>query len=303
MNPRRPRVRTLLVDSFSLAYRAFFAVPADIRAPDGSPVNAVHGFLNMLSKLVADVRPAFLACAWDDDWRPQWRVDLIDSYKTHRVATEPGAEDPVDPQLKVLAELLDAAGIAVVGSSGYEAEDVIGALLPHARRPIAIVSGDRDLFQLVRDPDVWVLYPQRGVSELVIVDEAEIERRYEIPARTYADFAIIRGDPSDGLPGVRGIGAVGAAALVRRYEDLEGIIAAALEPGGRSGALAKVAASVTYLERAARVVRISDEAPVGHPDLRLPRAPPAPGLADLVGRWGVEGPVKRLLAVIGDNAI
>lgn len=292
---------TVLVDSWSLIYRAFFAVPVSVRAPDGRPVNAARGFLSMLARLVAELRPASLACAWDDDWRPQWRVDLIESYKAQRVAAPGEESEDIDQQIELIAELLDLAGVAVVGAEGCEAEDVIGALLGRARGKVAIVSGDRDLFQLVRDPDVWVLYPKRGVSDLVVVDEAEIERRYGIPGRAYADFAILRGDPSDGLPGVRGIGERTAASLIATYGSLEGVIREA-GGGALTRPLAKVAASLDYLERAARVVRIAADAPIGRVDVRLPRCPPDPSLGERAERLGLAGPVERLLSAIGAGA-
>src|SRR5919198_3617027 len=162
-----PRSLTLLVDAPSLIYRAYFALPDSIRAPDGSPINAAHGFLTMLTRLIADLHPTQLACCMDDDWRPQWRVDLVDSYKTHRVATEGDeSDDVVEMQTDLVVRLLRLAGIAVVGAPDCEAEDVIATLVQRIKGRIAIVSGDRDLFQLVRDPNVWVLCPKRGVTDL-----------------------------------------------------------------------------------------------------------------------------------------
>lgn len=288
----------VLVDGSSLAYRAFFAVPDTVRAPDGSAVNAAHGFISMLARLIADLRPRGCAVALDDDWRPQWRVDLVPEYKAHRVADGETAaeEDPVEEQIALIARLLDPAGIAVVGAADCEAEDVIGALARSVRGPVAIVSGDRDLFQLVRDPHRWVLYPKRGVTDLVRVDEAEIERRYGIPGRSYADFAVLRGDPSDGLPGVRGIGEKTAAALIARYGSLAAVIRAA--KGAASGPLAKVSASLDYVRRAEEVVRIGARLRLPKTDLRLPRHPPKPRLRAEAKRTGLAGPVERLLAAI-----
>jgi 5'-3' exonuclease len=297
----KKQLLTLLVDAASLIYRAYFAMPESVRAPDGTPVNAAHGFLDMLARLVTDHRPGFLACAWDDDWRPQWRVDLIGSYKSHRVAAAPEEqEESLEGQMELIAEILGLAGVSVVGAEGFEAEDVIGVLLARARGPVAIVSGDRDLFQLVRDPDVRVLYPKRGVSELIVVDEAEIERRYGIPGRAYADFAILRGDPSDGLPGVRGIGEKSAAALIVRYGSLAGVVKAAAA-GAPLGPLAKVASALDYLERAERVVRITAEAPIGPVDIAIGARAPDPALAARAGDSGLKGPVGRLLSALGGS--
>jgi 5'-3' exonuclease len=292
----------VLVDSSSLIYRAFFAVPDTVRAPDGMPVNAAYGFLNMLARLVTDLSPAKLACAWDDDWRPQWRVDLVPEYKAHRVAMGEADNDvTIDAQMDVIAKILDLAGIAMLGAEGYEAEDVIGSLASRARGPVAIVSGDRDLFQLVRDPDRWVLYPKRGVSELARIDEAAIAERYNIPGRAYADFATLRGDPSDGLPGVPGIGEKTAAALVTKYGTLEHILAAAAEAS--SGPLAKVAAAADYLERAKDVVRITGAAPVADPNIALPLRPPSPELNAFAERYALAGAVERLMNAIGARRV
>ena len=293
--PARARAGlTLLVDASSLIYRAFFAVPDTVRAPDGTQVNAAHGFLDMLGLLAVAYKPKFLVAALDDDWRPQWRVDLIDSYKTHRVAADdaevlPSPEDQID----LIVEVLGLAGVATSGAEGFEAEDVIGALAPRAPGDVAIVSGDRDLFQLVRDPKVRVLYPKRGVSDLAVIDEGEIERRYGIPGTRYFDFAVLRGDPSDGLPGVRGIGEKTAGMLIAKYGSLDAVVEAA--NGATGGPLAKVASSLDYIERARTVVRIASEAPIGDVDATFPQHPPDPKLVEFAEANGVSGPVKRLL--------
>lgn len=289
---------TLLIDSSSLIYRAWFAVPDTVRAPDGRAMNGAYGFLNMLARLIDDLRPTYVGCAWDDDWRPQWRVDLIESYKAHRVAAvEEGEEaaESIDDQIDILYDLLPLLGVKVIGAKHYEAEDVIGALIPGAPGKVVIVSGDRDLFQLVRDPDVWILYPKRGVSDLIKVDEAYIRERYGIPGRAYADFATLRGDPSDGLPGVKGIGEKTAAALITTHGSLDAVIEAA-RAGASAGPLAKVRAQLDYVERAARVVRITDEAPIDDPDLSLGR--PDPSAAATAELLGLSGPVERLRQAI-----
>lgn len=291
----------MLVDASSLIYRAFFSTPPTVTAPDGTPVNAAHGFLGMLARLVSDYDPEWLACATDEDWRPQWRVDLIESYKTHRLepqsTTQQQADDLLEVQMPVISELLTACGVAVVGAPEFEAEDVIGALVPRAPGNVAIVSGDRDLFQLVRDPLVRVLYPKRGVAEMVVVDEAEIERRFGIPARAYGDYAILRGDPSDGLPGVRGIGEKTAASLISKYGSLERVIEAALN-NGPDRALAKVADSLDYLDRAARVVLITGEAPIGDPGIKRPAVPSDPSWKTAAESYGLLGAMERLVSAL-----
>jgi 5'-3' exonuclease len=294
---------TLLVDTASLTYRALFSVPDTVKAPDGTPMNAAYGFLGMLESLIGRYDPDFLCCALDDDWRPSWRVQLLDAYKSKRA--EPGspqeqAEERLAPQIPILFELLEGCGIATVGLPDYEAEDVIGTLAHRAPGKVAIVSGDRDLFQLVRDPDVAVIYPRRGVSQVEVVDESYIEARYKIPGRCYRDFALLRGDPSDGLPGVRGIGEKQAAALVSRYGSLDAIIDAAL--GAVGGPLAKVRADLDYLERAIKVVTIPTDLPLPAVDLARPRTEPDEEVLRLADRHGLGGAMRRSVATItGDG--
>jgi 5'-3' exonuclease len=276
----------LLVDYSSLLYRAFHSVPPSV------PANGVYGFLSMLARLVADRRPSALVVALDEDWRPDFRVAALPSYKAHRVAAPGDEPDPVAPQEALGREVLRALGICIAGADGFEAEDVIATLAARARGPVEIASGDRDLFALVRDPDVKVLYPVRGVSTLVEVDEAEIERRYGIPGRGYGDFALLRGDPSDGLPGVPGIGEKTAAALLARYGTLDALLAATdLAP-----ALARrLEGGRDYLAAARRVVLPVADVPLPRLDLSLPERPAQPRvLARLIAEHGLAGPVSRL---------
>ena len=291
---------TLLVDSASLIYRALFSVPDTVKAPDGTLINAAYGFLGMLEGLVAQHDPDFICCAADDDWRPEWRVELIDTYKTHRA--EPGsaqeqAEDLLAPQVPVIFEILAGCGIQVVGHPGYEAEDVIGTLAQRAPGRVAIVSGDRDLFQLVHDPDVFVLYPRRGVSEVDVVDETYIETKYQIPGRAYRDFALLRGDPSDGLPGVRGVGEKLAASLLARYGSLDGILEA-VRGSDQGIALSKVRRDLGYIERAVKVVTIPTDLPIAEVDLTRPRRQPDAAVFSLAERYGLAGALRRLVAAL-----
>jgi 5'-3' exonuclease len=240
----------LLIDGSSLIFRAYYGALARARA-GGTDGNAIGGFFDRLARLVADRRPRRLVIAEDWAWRPQWRVELIADYKAHRVA------EPVPPglmaHLPVITQMLEHIGIDVVGVADYEAEDVIATLTRLAPGTVEIASGDRDLFALVEDPRVRVLYPER--SGLAVIDEAEITRRYAIPGRRYADFAILRGDPSDGLPGLKGVGAVTAAAMIRRHGDIAGVLRdRALRPPDRE-----------YLQAAITVVRPVDDLPVALP--------------------------------------
>lgn len=273
-----------------------------MRSPAGIQVNAAHGFLNMLARLVADRDPGYLACATDEDWRPQWRVDLIPSYKTHRTEGErtdqaAQAEDQLEIQIPMIFELLAIIRFPVAGCEEYEAEDVIGALAALSPGPVEIVSGDRDLFQLIHDPDVCVLYPRRGVTDPIRADESYIATKYQIPGRAYGDFAILRGDPSDGLPGVPGIGEKTAASLIRKFGSLEKVIEAAITGDG-SGPLGKVRGSLDYLDRAVKVVLIPSEVPLGRVDMTRPRDEPDESLWQLATSYGLEGPVRRLVSAL-----
>lgn len=291
---------TLLVDAPSLLYRAFFSTPDTVRAPDGTVVNAAHGFLGMLARLVEMHDPARICCAADADWRPEWRVRLIDTYKTHR--TEPSsvqqkADDQLAVQVPVAYRLLQLSGIQVVGWPDYEAEDVIGTLTARASGRVAIVSGDRDLFQLVRDPDVVVLFPRKGVSVVDRVDERYIEERFGIPGRAYRDYAVLRGDTSDGLPGVRGIGEKTAASLVKRYGNLDAIIAAAAASEGV--ALGRVRRDADYVRRALQVTTIATDLPLPPVDLERPLGPLDPAVYETAQRFGLLGAMRRLGTALG----
>ena len=292
------RALTLLVDAPSLIYRAYFSTPDTVRAPDGSPVNAAHGFLRMMARLVQDHDPDRICCAADENWRPEWRVKLIETYKTHR--TEAGSlqqqnDAEVSRQVAIIYGLLALCGIEVIGHPDHEAEDVIGTLTARATGPVAIVSGDRDLFQLVRDPDVWVLYPKRGVSVVDRVDEAFIENRFGIPGRAYLDYAVLRGDASDGLPGVRGIGEKIAASLVTKYGSLDAILEVAADTQKQGVVMQKVRADLDYLRRAVQVVTIATDLPLPDRDLTRPRGEPHDSIHSLAKGFGLTNAVKGLI--------
>ncbi|WP_397218847.1 5'-3' exonuclease [Nocardioides terrisoli] len=304
--------RLMLLDTASLYFRAYFGVPDSVRAPDGTPVNAVRGLLDFISRLVEDYRPTHLACCWDNDWRPQWRVDLIPTYKAHRVVEVTPAERPdveevpdsLETQVPVIAEVLAAIGIAVVGADHHEADDVIGTLATGAGMPVDIVTGDRDLFQLVSDVDeVRVLYTARGVGRHERVTDEVVVGKYGVLPSQYADFATLRGDSSDGLPGVAGVGEKTAASLLLKYGDLRGIIDAATDhaSGMAPGPRSKVTAALAYLEVAPKVVAVVRDLDLGSPDLTLPRAPADPdALARLTERWGLGSSATRVLhALVG----
>jgi 5'-3' exonuclease len=275
----------MLIDGSSMIFRAFYGVPADVRAPDGRQVNAVRGFVDTLARMLFNRRPARLAIASDEDWRPQRRVDLIPTYKAHRVA-EP-VPPALIPQMPIIEHLTECIGIDFVGAPQLEAEDVIASWVEQIPGRIEILSGDRDLFALIRDPDVTVLYPEKaGLAE---VDEAEVHRRYDIPGRRYADFALLRGDPSDGLPGLPGVGAKTAAHLITKYDGLDGLIA--------SGRISAV--DIEYVLRAREVVTPGSPNPIPVPQGTQPSWPvDSDRLDELVEQLGIAGNVERLLQAL-----
>jgi 5'-3' exonuclease len=297
--------KLLLLDTPSLYFRAFFGIPDSMRAPDGTPVNAVRGLLDFIARLVTDRQPSRLVAAMDADWRPAFRVDVLPSYKAHRVATghEEEVPDALTPQVAIIEDVLEALGVACFGAKGYEADDVIGTLATHDPGPVDIVTGDRDLFQLVDDSrEVRVLYTARGVGRAEVLDEAAVTAKYGIPGRAYADFATLRGDPSDGLPGVAGVGDKTAAALITKYGSLPGLLAA-LDVGDRgmpAGARAKLEAARDYLAVAPVVVAVAKDVPLPAYDATVPAAPRDPdGLVELSQRWGLDSPLNRVLTAFG----
>jgi 5'-3' exonuclease len=318
-----------LLDLAGIYFRAFFAVPTSMTSPDGRPVNAVRGSLDILARVITDARPTRVVACLDLDWRPAWRVALIPSYKTHRVldtavpamdvelAAAPhsgtaGASadievvpDELSPQVPILLDVLAAIGIATAGAPGFEADDVIGTLTATEQRdPVEVVTGDRDLFQVARDADprITVRYIGAGMSKAQVYGAAEVAAKYGIPAGSYADFAALRGDPSDGLPGVPGVGDKTAATLINRFGSVEGLLEAI---DGRSTGLtaamrAKLSAARDYLDVAPQVVRVAVDAPISldGTDL-LPSEPVDPGrLSELIRLHGIGGSTARLVAAI-----
>ena len=298
----------LLLDTPGMYFRAFYGIPDSITASDGTPINAVRGLLDVIARLVTERRPTRLIAAMDADWRPQWRVEAIPQYKLHRVQEDGGDQVPpgLVPQIPIIEQVLDALGLRQVGVPDFEADDVIGTLATSATEPVEIVTGDRDLFQLVRDDlPVSVIYTASGGSLNDLVDEAGVSRRYNIPGRAYAEFATLRGDPSDGLPGVRGVGEKTAAALIREHGTVDAVIAAATGDGAGipKAARAKILDALDYLERAKGVVQVRRDVPIPAGDDRLPETPVDPsGLVALAERWGIASPVARVVNALTDAA-
>ncbi|HEV3294297.1 MAG TPA: 5'-3' exonuclease [Streptosporangiaceae bacterium] len=294
----------MLLDTASLYFRAFYGVPETLTAPDGTPVNAVRGLLDMIARLVRARQPGQLVACLDADWRPAFRVAAIPSYKAHRARPDGSEEVPplLAAQVPVIEEVLAAIGMATAAAAGYEADDVIGTLTARAAGPVEIVTGDRDLFQLVDDErQVRVIYTVRGLTNLDVMDEAAVTARYQIPGRAYADFAVLRGDPSDGLPGVAGVGEKTAAALVRTFGTVEAMLAAidAGHGGFPMASRPKLAAERAYLAVAPAVARVATDAPLPDVDGSLPLTPAAPDrLAALDQRWDLGSSLRRALAAL-----
>ncbi|EMD29367.1 5'-3' exonuclease [Amycolatopsis azurea] len=305
-----------LLDSASLYFRSFYALPESMTAPDGTPVNAVRGFTDTVARILVDRRPSRLVACLDADWRPKFRTDLLPSYKAHRVAEEvpDGGDveevpDTLTPQVPIILELLEAFGLATAEAAGYEADDVIGALaIREQKSPVEVITGDRDLFQLVRHeptPTV-VIYVGKGWNKAEILGPDELAEKYGIPAANagpgYADMAALRGDPSDGLPGVAGIGEKTAAKLITQFGSLQELIEAA--DAGDSRVPLKTRLRLTdaadYLAVAPTVVRVAADAPVeqSRPDT-VPSEPADPDkVAELAERWNLGRSVERLLAAL-----
>ena len=299
----------MLLDTASLYFRAFHGVPDTVRSPDDKPVNAMRGLLDMIAKLVSEFEPTDLVACWDDAWRPRWRVELIPSYKAHRVERETDAgsveivPELLTPQIPVIRELLEALGIPVIGAADHEADDVIGTLASHSRMPVDVVTGDRDLIQLVDDArSVRVIYTGRGMSHLELLDDATVEAKYGVTPQQYVDFAVLRGDPSDGLPGVAGVGEKTAVSLLKEFGDLAGIQAAAADPSIAlaSAVRGKITAAQDYLAVAPKVVEVVRNLDLGdHGRLAAERSD---ALDKLDATWGLGSSLKRARAALAKAA-
>jgi 5'-3' exonuclease len=301
----------MLLDTAALYFRAFYAVPDSVHAPNGMPVNAVRGLLDIIARLASEFQPTEIVACWDDDWRPQWRVDLIPTYKTHRVAEGGEGVPPIEevpdlltPQVAVIREMLGALGVPVIGAAHHEADDVIGTLASLSPIPVDVVTGDRDLFQLIDDShEVRVIYTGRGMSRLEILTDAALETKYGVTPAQYADFATMRGDASDGLPGVSGVGEKTAVTLLSTYGNLDGIVAAAADPasGMAPPVRARILAAADYLAVAPAVVKVvrNLKLPEFDAGIRVPTRERAAELDRLSAEWGLGSSMKRARDALG----
>ncbi|XVS67268.1 5'-3' exonuclease [Actinosynnema sp. CA-299493] len=305
----------VLMDAASLYFRAFYALPESMTAPDGTPVNAVRGFVDTIAKVITDRKASRLVACLDADWRPEFRVAALPSYKAHRVAEgatdgEEEVPDTLTPQVPIILDVLDAVGIATAEADGYEADDVIGTLAAReAADPVEVITGDRDLFQVVRDEPtpVRVLYLGRGWAKAELLGPEELAAKYALPVhdagRAYAGMAVLRGDPSDGLPGVAGIGEKTAAKLISEFGSLQAVLDAVHD--GRDRKLTTRARTALlnaqdYLAVAPTVVNVATDAKIvmDRSDV-VPSAPADPDrVAELTRRWGLGSSLPRLLSAL-----
>ena len=296
----------MLLDSASLWYRAYYGMPDTLVAPDGTPVNAIRGYIDMTARLISIYKPDRLVACLDGDWRPSWRVELFPEYKANRLEAEGEEEEEPEtltPQIPILLDLLDLFGIPVVGIDDYEADDVMATYAEVEKGPIRIVTGDRDLFQMVDDKrDIKVVYLAKGISQHDLVDLKYVSERYQIPGERYALFAMFRGDPSDGLPGVRGIGEKGAALIANNFANVDDVIAGAhsahesLPP-----ALAKkIIAGSDYLKIAPTVVQVARNVSLPRVDISMPKVPKdLSQIYQFKERYGLGASVDRLISALG----
>ncbi|NDI08955.1 MAG: 5'-3' exonuclease [Actinobacteria bacterium] len=295
----------MLLDSASLWYRAYFGMPETLVSPAGMPVNAIRGYLDMTSRLLTKYQPNRLVACLEGDWRPSWRVDLFPDYKLNRL-DETGAEEEPDtlgPQIPILLDVLDALGIPMVGVDDYEADDLMATFSVTQNGPIRIVTGDRDLFQLVDDKrDVKVVYLAKGISNHDLVDLSWIEKKYEIPGDRYSLFAMIRGDSSDGLPGIRGIGEKGAAAIAKQFKNLSEVMSAAesgderLTPNLRK----KLLESADYALIAPKLVGCAIDVAIPEMTIDLPTKPASlEKIMALKDEFGLGASIDRMISALG----
>ncbi|MFG3342016.1 5'-3' exonuclease H3TH domain-containing protein [Glycomyces sp. NPDC048151] len=289
----------MLIDAASLWYRAYYGLPSSIKAPDGRRSGAVRGFFDGLAVLARKYSPTGMVCCLEGNWRPQWRIDLMPGYKAARALPD-GSEDApegLEEQVAAIEALLPALGVATASHPGYEADDVIATLAARTAEPVVVVTGDRDLFQLVDDDrDRKVVYLARGISKAELFDGEAVATKFGVAPEHYVDFAVLRGDPSDGLPGVKGIGAKTAVTLVNTFGGIAGLKAAAAEDGSDLPDRQRKAITEAgeYLDKAVRTSTVVADVDVPVVDATLPTAPKDPeAVVALAAEWGVSSALKR----------
>lgn len=296
----------MLIDSASLWYRAYYGMPDTLLSPKGEPINAVKGFIDMTARLVNTYRPDRIALCLDGDWRPSWRVDLFPEYKTNRL-DESGEEeeepDLLTPQIPIILDFFEALGIQIIGADDYEADDVIATLSKREPGPVRVVTGDRDLFQLVdRDRDVRVVYLAKGISAHDLVDEDWIANKYSIPGERYGLFAMIRGDASDGLPGIKGIGEKGAAEIASNFHSIRAVIEAAASETTQLRDIhrKRILSDLAYAEIVERLVSCAEDVSLPKLNFAAPRqAADQETLTKITDSYGLSTSLNRIGSALG----
>ena len=296
----------MLLDSASLWYRAYYGMPDTLLSPSGMPVNAIRGYLDMTARLIGMYSPDRIVACIEGDWRPSWRVDLFPDYKANRLEDESDEEEEPEtltPQIPVLLDLLDAFGIPMLGVDDYEADDVMAPFAVKEKGPIRVVTGDRDLFQMVDDKrDVKIVYLARGISQHDLVDSKWVAEKYGIPGDRYALFAMFRGDPSDGLPGVRGIGEKGAALIANHFATVDEALAGAKaeHPALTKSLAKKIIDGADYLKIAPTLVHCAKDVAIPKMDIAMPKKPEdLSTIYQMKDEYGLGASVDRLISALG----
>ena len=248
----------LAFDLSSLAYRSYYGLPDSIKGVDGRPVNAIKGYLDALNRFLKKHHPKSVIHAVDDNWRPSWRVDLLPEYKAHRLedGNEEDVPDDLDYQLEKLPQILSDLGMQILGHPNYEADDVL-ATISHKFQNVLIITGDRDLLQLINDSRNIVVH-LLGKDGGVLLTEESVFDKYSVRADQYLDYSVMRGDASDGLPGVKGVGEKTAAKLLGQFETIAGIIKNLnIDNSNISPKISQsISDSLDYINKALKVVKL-----------------------------------------------
>jgi len=285
-------MRLMVLDGNSLAYRAFYALPADMATADGTVTNAVFGFVSMLANVVRDHRPNRLAVVFDRR-EATFRHEIASEYKAQR-ESQP---EILYRQLDTIRELLGALGVATFDARGFEGDDIIATLVRRATRSgdeVVIVTGDRDSYQLVVDPLVQVVYNKRGVSDYDLLDEAGVKAKTGVPPRLYVEFAALRGDPSDNLDGVPGVGEKTAAKLILQHGSIAAVFDAADQQSPKLRA--NLLAHRERVMRNATLMRLRDDVPIEVDDGALVPRPNADSVARIFERLEFRTLLSRIRA-------
>jgi len=294
----------MLLDSASLWYRAYFGMPDTLVSPTGQPVNAIRGYLDMTSRLLVKYQPNRIVACLEGDWRPSWRVELFPDYKLNRLDEEGSEEAPdtLGPQIPILLDVLDALGIPLLGVDDYEADDLMATFSVKQPGPVRIVTGDRDLFQLADDKrDVKIVYLAKGISNHDLVDLKWIQDKYQIPGDRYALFAMIRGDSSDGLPGIKGIGEKGAMVIANLFKTMPEVMQAAAGADERLSAniRKKLLESSQYAAIAPKLVGCALDVAIPEMEISMPIKPKSlEKIIKLKDEFGLGASIDRIMSAL-----